>query len=57
MRILTERAQAIGIEAIPLSPNLGDFNEDLRLRGLGALRQHLRVRIAPKDVDRFIPPD
>jgi phage/plasmid primase-like uncharacterized protein len=54
-RTLTERAHVIGIAAIPLSPNLGDFNEDLRLRGLSALRQHLRVRIAPEDVDRFLP--
>ena len=27
---LTERAQSAGIEALTLSPALGDFNEDLR---------------------------
>jgi hypothetical protein len=30
--VLTQRAQAAGIEAIKLSPRLGDFNEDLLLR-------------------------
>ena len=34
---LVERADALGIEALPLSPMLGDLNEDLRLRGLDAL--------------------
>jgi hypothetical protein len=35
---LTGRAQAAGIEAIALSPRLGDFNEDLRMLGIEALR-------------------
>jgi hypothetical protein len=33
---LTERAEAAGIEALALSPRMGDFNEDLRVFGLGA---------------------
>ncbi|OJX78559.1 toprim domain-containing protein [Magnetospirillum sp. 64-120] len=52
--ILVERAMAAGIEAIPLSPMLGDFNDDLRSLGLNALRAALRVQIAPEDVARFM---
>src|SRR3546814_4335235 len=38
MTTLIERARAVGIEAISLSPRLGDFNEDLRIFGADALR-------------------
>lgn len=34
MTTLIERANAAGIEAVVVSPRLGDFNEDLRLAGL-----------------------
>jgi len=51
---LVERANAAGIEAIVLSPRLGDFNEDLRYFGTDALRAMLRVQLAPQDVDRFM---
>ena len=51
---LVERADALGIEALPLSPMLGDLNEDLRLRGLDALRASIRVQLAPQDVARFM---
>ena len=51
---LIERAQEVGIEAITLSPQLGDFNEDLRTLGIDALRAALRVQIAPEDVARFM---
>jgi hypothetical protein len=51
---LIERANAAGIEAIVLSPRLGDFNEDLRLLGPEALRTGLRLQIAPQDVVRFM---
>ena len=51
---LIERADAVGIEAIVLSPRLGDFNEDLRLTGIGALRAGARVQLAPQDVARFM---
>src|SRR3546814_20434520 len=50
---LVERAQAAGIEAIVLSPTLGDFNEDLRTLGIGALRAAIRQQLAPEDVARF----
>ena len=51
---LTERARTAGIEAIRLSPTLGDFNEDLRRLGAADLRAALRVRLAPEDVPRFM---
>lgn len=51
---LTERAEAVGIEALTLTPALGDFNEDLRTLGPGALAAALRVQLAPEDVDRFL---
>jgi hypothetical protein len=51
---LTERAEAAGIEALALSPRMGDLNEDLRAFGLGALRATLRIQLAPQDVVRFM---
>ena len=51
---LTDRAEAAGIEALALSPRMGDFNEDLRAFGLGALRAALRIQLAPQDVVRFM---
>lgn len=51
---LIERTTAAGIEAMVLTPQLGDFNEDLRLFGADALRAFLRVQIAPQDVERFM---
>jgi len=54
MAALIDRANAAGIEAIVLSPALGDFNEDLRLLDLDHLRAALRVQIAPQDVARFM---
>jgi phage/plasmid primase-like uncharacterized protein len=52
---LTERAVAAGIEALALSPRLGDFNEDLQAFGPGALRAALRIQLAPGDAVQFIP--
>ena len=51
---LTERAQAAGIEALALTPALGDFNEDLRKLGIDELRAALRMQLAPEDVLRFL---
>lgn len=51
---LTERAIAAGIEALVLSPRLGDFNDDLRELGIAELRANLRGQIAPEDVARFM---
>lgn len=52
--MLIQRANAEGIEAIPLSPALGDFNEDLQRLGIHALRTSVRVQLAPEDVARFM---
>lgn len=51
---LVERAQASGIEPIVLSPTLEDFNDDLVLLGVDALRASIRVQLAPEDVIRFL---
>jgi hypothetical protein len=51
---LTQRAEAVGIEAIVLSPRLGDFNEDLHIFGLEALRATLRLQLVPEDVVSFL---
>jgi hypothetical protein len=51
---LTRRAEAAGIEALTLSPRLGDFNEDLRRLGIDHLRAALRVQLAPEDVSRSL---
>jgi hypothetical protein len=51
---LAERAQAAGIEAITLSPSLGDFNDDLRAFGVNGLRESLRWQLASEDGARFM---
>ena len=52
---LVQRAEAAGIEAIPLSPRLDDFNEDLRTFGVDELRGALRIQLVSADVLRFLP--
>jgi hypothetical protein len=54
MATLIDRAEADGIEALVLSPRLGDFNEDLRLLGIDSLRAAIRGQIAAQDVARFM---
>jgi hypothetical protein len=51
---LTERAEAAGVEALVLSPQLGDFNEDLLAFGLDAVRASVRAQLAPEDAVRFM---
>ncbi|MGY3294620.1 hypothetical protein ACVWWP_007687 [Bradyrhizobium sp. LM3.6] len=51
---LSQRAADAGIEAVVLSPRLGDFNEDLHVFGLEALRAALRLQLVPEDVVRFL---
>jgi hypothetical protein len=51
---LSQRAEDAGVEAIPLSPRLGDFNEDLHVFGLDTLRAALRIQLAPEDIVRFL---
>jgi hypothetical protein len=52
---LTSRAGESGIEAFPLSPTLGDFNEDLRTLGIEDLLTTLRRQLLPQDIVRFLP--
>ncbi|MFL4469033.1 toprim domain-containing protein [Tateyamaria armeniaca] len=52
---LQPRAAEIGIEAVTLTPRLGDFNDDLRRYGLAALRARLRLRLHAEDAERFMP--
>jgi hypothetical protein len=51
---LRDRALQAGIEAISLSPQLGDFNEDLRQLGLTPLRSRLPVQLLSQDIERFL---
>lgn len=50
---LAARAQEAGIEALVLAPTGGDWNDDLRQLGPGAVASALRVQLAPEDVARF----
>lgn len=54
MATLIERASHDGIEAIVLSPTLGDFNEDLRMLGPDVLCKDLRAQVASRDAARFM---
>ena len=51
---LAHRAIGAGIDAVHLSPCLGDFNDDLRANGRDALRAHLRPQLAPEDAVTFL---
>lgn len=51
---LTERALGAGIEVVPLSPMLGDFNEDLRLVEAERMRRALAAQLVPEDAGRFL---
>lgn len=51
---LIVRAQSVGIEAVSVSPTDGDFNDDLRWRGIDALRATLQDQLRPEDVSRFM---
>jgi hypothetical protein len=51
---LTERAEAAGVEALVLSPRLGDFNEDLQAFGFDDVRAAVRLQLAPQDAVRFM---
>ena len=49
---LSARATAVGIEVLALSPQQGDFNDDLQARSVNALRAALRPQLAPQDTER-----
>ena len=53
---LVARMQQAGIEALVLAPTLGDWNDDLRQLGPGAMATAVRGQLAPEDVDRFWRP-
>lgn len=51
---LSRRAQSLGILPLVLTPQLGDFNEDLRQLGPDRLIANLRAQLAPEDVQAFL---
>ncbi len=51
---LCDRAHQSGIDVIPLSPQLADFNDDLRLVGIASMRAAVRIQLVPQDVPRFM---
>jgi hypothetical protein len=51
---LVARATSIGIETIGLTPVGGDFNDDLHVLGIHALRAALEAQLHSEDVSRFI---
>lgn len=52
---LSRRAQECGILPLVLSPELGDFNEDLRWLGPDRLTANLRAQLVPEDAMAFLP--
>ena len=51
---LIRRTTGAGIEAIVLTPTLGDFNDDLRRLRKARLKAAIRAQLAPQDVHRFM---
>jgi len=51
---LFDRAHAARIDAVTLSPQGDDFNDDLRRFGVDALRAAVRVQLVPEDFARFM---
>ena len=51
---LCSRAEGAGIEALTLTPRLGDFNDDLRRYGVVALQERLRLHLHLEDAARFL---
>ncbi len=54
MASLFDRAHEARIDAVALSPQGDDFNDDLRRLGIDALRAAVRVQLVPEDVVRFM---
>ncbi len=52
---LSRRAQEEGILPLVLSPELGDFNEDLRWLGPDQLTASLRAQLTPEDAMAYLP--
>ena len=53
-KTLRDRAHEAGIDVIPLSSGLGDFNDDLRLLSIDTIQAAVRIQLVPQDVGRFI---
>ncbi|GLI95513.1 DUF7146 domain-containing protein [Methylocystis echinoides] len=53
---LLDRATAAGIEAVVLTSELGDFNDDLRRLCKARLQAAIRDQLAPQDISRFMRP-
>lgn len=51
---LTERADAAGIELVPLEPRCDDFNTDLQRFGLDRLRRAVAKQLRPEDRKQFL---
>lgn len=51
---LSARSSSAGIEVVVLVPVRGDFNDDLRAFGLGALREAVRAQLRSEDAERFL---
>lgn len=54
VKALTERAEAAGIEAFPLSAMLADFNDDLCILGRYALVSGVVAQLVPSDAAQFL---
>lgn len=52
---LSRRAQPLAILPLVLTPELGDFNEDLRRLGPDRLIANLRGQLAPEDASALLP--
>ncbi len=55
MEGLSRRAREYGILPLALSPDLGDFNDDLRWLGPDRLTASLRAQLEPEDAITFLP--
>ena len=55
METLVTRTEAANIELVPLSPVLDDFNDDLRILGLGQLTRSVMAQLHRDDRHRFAP--
>ncbi|MFU0504863.1 DUF7146 domain-containing protein [Pseudaminobacter sp. NGMCC 1.201702] len=51
---LSRRAQSLGVLPLVLTPQLGDFNEDLRRLGPDRVTAQLRPQLAPEDALAFL---
>ncbi|ENN85563.1 hypothetical protein RHSP_06746 [Rhizobium freirei PRF 81] len=51
---LSRHAQSLGILPLVLTPELGDFNEDLRRLGPGRLIANLSAQLAPEDAQTVL---